>query len=78
MLALQRWLPRRPSVDLIERAWDAQDRWGFSFWDAQVVAAAIAEGCRVLLTEDLSHEQELADLQVLDPLVVSPVDVMGG
>ena len=60
----------------MERAWEAQDRWGFSFWDAQIVAAAIAEGCQVLLTEDLSHEQDLAGLRVLDPFVVPPSEVL--
>jgi predicted nucleic acid-binding protein len=76
VLALHRWLPRRSSIALMERAWEAQDRWGFSFWDAQIVAAAIAEGCQVLLTEDLSHGQDLAGLRVLDPFVVSPSEVL--
>jgi predicted nucleic acid-binding protein len=48
------WLPLGPSLDLVEGAWDEQDRWAFSFWDSLIVAAARAQGCTVLLTEDLS------------------------
>ena len=77
VLALQRWLPRHPSIDLIERAWDVQDRWGFSFRDASIVGAAIAEGCAALLTEDLSRDQDLAGLRILDPFAASPADVFG-
>ena len=39
-------------------AWAIQDRYGFTFWDALVVAAARSGGCRSLLTEDLQDGQD--------------------
>lgn len=38
-----------------------------SFWDAIIVQAAKAAGCRTLLTEDLNHGQYFGDLQVVNP-----------
>jgi predicted nucleic acid-binding protein len=43
-----------------------------SHWDALVVAAARAQGCRFLLTEDLSHGQDLDGVIVVSPFVVAP------
>jgi predicted nucleic acid-binding protein len=48
-------------------AWSVQDRYGFSFWDALIVATARLAGCRVLLTEDLKDEQDLGGLLVVNP-----------
>jgi predicted nucleic acid-binding protein len=38
-----------------------------SYWDAAVVAAARNLGAHVLYSEDLSHGQSYADVQVLNP-----------
>ena len=72
VLSLEAWSPLPLTVGLTESAWDAQVRWGFSFWDSLIVASAQAQGCSVLLTEDLSHGQELNDLRVVSPFVESP------
>jgi predicted nucleic acid-binding protein len=52
---------------LYHRALDVQARWRFSFYDALVVASAMAAGCRTLLSEDLQHGQVLDKLTVIDP-----------
>jgi predicted nucleic acid-binding protein len=57
---------------VILESWVVQDRYGFSFWDALVVAAARTAGCRCLLTEDLQHGQDLDGLLVVDPFLESP------
>jgi predicted nucleic acid-binding protein len=57
---------------LISDAWTVQDRFGFTFWDGLVVAAARASGCRSLLTEDLQHGQDLDGLLVVNPFLQSP------
>jgi predicted nucleic acid-binding protein len=77
ILALSAWSPLPLSMDLTERAWDVQDRWGFSFWDALIVAAAQVQGCAVLLTEDLQHGQKLDGLKVLSPFRESPKGGVG-
>jgi predicted nucleic acid-binding protein len=70
--SLTGWISSDPPSDLVERAWLEQDRWGFSFWDSLIVAAARSEGCAILLTEDLHDGQDLDGLQVLSPFTLSP------
>jgi predicted nucleic acid-binding protein len=72
--ALLSWQPQPMNGDLLEAAWDIQDRFGLSFWDSLVVAAAQTGGCRYLLTEDLQHGQELDGVTILSPFVATPAD----
>ncbi len=72
VLALHAWAPLEAGVELMEAGWMVQDRWGFSFWDALVIAAAQAAGCSLLLTEDLSHGQELEGIRVVSPFQMQP------
>jgi predicted nucleic acid-binding protein len=72
ILALRFWYPLHPDADLMTEAWTAQDGWGFSFWDALIVAAARRLGCTTLLTEDLQDGQELGDLTVRSPFTSRP------
>jgi len=43
-----------------------------SWWDALIVSSAQIAGCDYLLTEDLSHGQDLGGVQVVDPFQVEP------
>lgn len=46
------------------------DRYGFSFYDSLIVAAALEEGCSVLYSEDLQHGQLIEQaLTVKNPFV---------
>jgi predicted nucleic acid-binding protein len=72
ILDLASWRPIPVDLDLIGAAWRLQDRYGFSFWDSLVVAAARAAGCRFVLTEDLQHDQDLNGIRVLNPFIVGP------
>lgn len=55
--------------DVLTTALDLRNRYGFSFWDCQIAAAALQAGCASLLTEDLQHGQVLDKrLQVVNPL----------
>ena len=55
------------SASLLHRALDVRSRWRFGFYDSLIVAAAMAAGCRTLLSEDLQHGQKLEGLTVVDP-----------
>ena len=55
------------SAGLYHRALDVQSRWRFSFYDSLIVAAALALGCRRLLTEDLQHGQRIDSLTIENP-----------
>ena len=38
-----------------------------SYWDAAILAAARALGCRELLSEDMSHGQEVEGIRIVNP-----------
>ena len=78
VLALAAWHPIVPDMALLTAAWSVQDRWGFSFWDSLIIAAASAAACDVILTEDLSPGQQLGDLRVVNPFEMSPTDFSDG
>lgn len=40
---------------------------GFSFYDALIVAAALASGCSTLLSEDMQHDWNFDGLAVVNP-----------
>lgn len=73
VVALRAWSPLEPDADLFEEAWGVEDRYGFSFWDALIVASALRLGCSVLLTEDLQDGQDLGSLVVRSPFRNDPV-----
>ncbi len=52
---------------LIRRSWGIRNRYGFSPWDCQILAAALESGCSTLYTEDLQHGQRVDGLTVVDP-----------
>ncbi len=69
------WNPVVPDLELFQRAWLLQDRYGLSFWDTLVVAAAQAADCTHLLTEDMQDGQDLDGLLVMDPFSREAADL---
>lgn len=54
---------------VVQRALRLRNRYGFSYWDCQIAAAALEAGCDALYTEDLQSGQVLDDsLLVSNPL----------
>ena len=70
--ALGAWDPLAIDHSLLDAAWDLEDRYGFSFWDALIVAAARRLGCGTLLTEDLQDGQDLDGVRVWSPFLHAP------
>lgn len=66
------WRPARMDAPMLEDAWWLETRFALSHWDALIVAAARALGCRHLLTEDLQHGQDLDGIMVVSPFRVEP------
>jgi predicted nucleic acid-binding protein len=66
------WDPIAPDAAMVEAAWALQDRYQLAFWDALIVAAALALECRYLLTEDLTHGQEIRGVRIVNPFRVEP------
>jgi predicted nucleic acid-binding protein len=55
------------SVDVLRAALQSCKRFQLSYWDAAVIEAARAMGCREVLSEDLSDSQDYAGIRVLNP-----------
>lgn len=72
--ALWAWQPLAVDDRITTLAWADQDRFGLSWWDALIVAAARVAGCSYLLTEDLQHNQDLDGLRVVNPFEVPPLE----
>jgi predicted nucleic acid-binding protein len=68
----QRWQPWPNDHATVETAWAVESRYNLSYWDALIVAAAQAQGCRYLLSEDLQHEQQIDSVQIINPFLVGP------
>ena len=66
------WQPVLVDAAILERGWKIQDRYRLSFWDALIVGAAKAAGCRYLLTEDLQTGQDLDGVTVVNPFLSDP------
>jgi predicted nucleic acid-binding protein len=61
------WQPCALDSALVQRARMVQLAHRISWWDALIVAAARAQGCESLLTEDLHHGAVLDGVRVVDP-----------
>jgi predicted nucleic acid-binding protein len=51
----------------ILEAIDIHDRYGYSFWDAMIIAAAIKGRAAVLMTEDLQDGQTIGGVSIKNP-----------
>lgn len=74
--SLVTWKPVPVDLRVVDTAWAIQDRYGLSWWDALIVAAAQAGECTYLLTEDLQDGQDLGGVTVVDPFAHAPSDVL--
>ena len=58
-----------PTPDLYRHGLAIQARYGFSFYDSLIVAAALDAGCSQLLSEDFQHGQRIEGLTVHNPFL---------
>ncbi|MCD6389409.1 MAG: PIN domain-containing protein [Desulfobulbaceae bacterium] len=66
------WRPVTVGKKIIEQGWQIQDRFGFSWWDSLIIAAAIHAECHYLISEDMQHEQVIEGTTIINPFQVSP------
>ncbi|NJD33016.1 MAG: PIN domain-containing protein [Gammaproteobacteria bacterium] len=65
--ALMEWNPQPVDARVLDLGHQIHVRHGLSWWDSLVVAAAHAQGCALLLTEDLQHGGVYSGVTALDP-----------
>ena len=69
--ALLAWDPQPIDGALLQRGRAVGARYGLSWWDSLVVAAAQAQACTLLLTEDLQDGAVYAGVTVRSPFTLS-------
>jgi predicted nucleic acid-binding protein len=56
-----------PTIALLDEGVRLFGLGGLSFWDAMIVAAAIAQGCDLLYSEDMQHNRVIAGVRIVNP-----------
>jgi predicted nucleic acid-binding protein len=67
MAAWMRFPVQDITIAILNAALEIKAKYGFSYWDSALVAAAQSLGCRELCTEDLSHGQVVDGLHIVNP-----------
>lgn len=56
------------SIETINKALSICKKYNYSYYDAQIIAAAMLSNCKILYTEDLHHQQIIENtLQIINP-----------
>lgn len=55
------------TLELLDAALVAKDRWKLSYWDAAIVEAARLSGCDTVLSEDFSAGQSFDGVRIVNP-----------
>ena len=55
------------TLDIFRSATAISNRFGLSYWDSAILAAARAAGCDAVYSEDMSSEQDYGGLRVINP-----------
>lgn len=72
---LRLWQPPHLDTYTVDGAWDLQDRYALSYWDALILSSAHQQGCTYLLSEDLQHGQLMDAVKVINPFLVTPLEL---
>ena len=66
-------LPVQPvTTEVFRRATELCNRFGISYWDAAILAAAGIIGCEAVYSEDLSDRQDYGGIRVINPFSQAP------
>lgn len=68
----QHWKPLHTDQQMVETAWAVESRFGLTWWNALVVAAAQHQGCRWLLSDSLPHSLQIDSVQIINPFLMGP------
>ena len=55
------------TASILTQALDLKAKYGFSYWDSAIIAAARALGCRELYSEDMAHGRDVEGVVILNP-----------
>ena len=66
------WQPWETDTATLETAWTIADVARISHWDSLIVAAAVHQGCEILLSEDMQHAQTIEGVRIVNPFLEAP------
>ena len=72
---LSKWNIVINDVNTILAAIEIHDEHKYSFWDSMIIASAVKGGATMLLSEDLSDNQEIEGLTISNPFKISKIDI---
>jgi predicted nucleic acid-binding protein len=61
--------PTRLSIETHDAALEIAARYGYHFYDALILAAAIEADCDILYTEDMQHGQSIGPITIQNPFL---------
>ena len=61
------------TLDLFHDAVTISERFGLSYWDGAILAAARNLGCEAVYSEDMSSEQDYDGIRVINPFARNPL-----
>ena len=76
--SLLAWSPVSIDATLLRQAHAVRTEHDLSWWDALIVAAALAAGSQWLLSEDFADGLRVGTLHVVNPFRHSPAAILGG
>ncbi|MHB8481681.1 MAG: PIN domain-containing protein [Nitrospiria bacterium] len=53
----------------LEKSFELIQKYQLSFWDANIISAAILSECNKIYTEDLRHNQVIEGVRIINPLL---------
>jgi predicted nucleic acid-binding protein len=62
-----RWTVQEMTVDILRAAIESSKQFQLSYWDAAIIEAARALGCKEVLSEDLNAGQSYGGVRVVNP-----------
>jgi predicted nucleic acid-binding protein len=62
-----RFAVQETTVPLMRHALAIKATHRLSYWDSAIVAAAIAQGCEVVWSEDMAHGRQIEGVRVVNP-----------
>jgi predicted nucleic acid-binding protein len=66
------WKPAVIEQIVTQSAWSIQDHYGYSWWDCLILATALKQDCRYVLSEDMQHGQQIKGLEIVSPFKKAP------
>ena len=65
--AMLRFRVQAVTLDVLRAAFAIRKRFGLSYWDSAILAAARTSGCDAVYSEDMSDGQDYDGLRVINP-----------